>query len=31
MISATSHGVRESGFTSGYWAAHYVGARRVTQ
>jgi cell wall-associated NlpC family hydrolase len=30
MISATTHGVMESSFTSGYWAAHYVGARRVT-
>jgi cell wall-associated NlpC family hydrolase len=30
MISATSHGVMENGFTSGYWASHYVGARRVT-
>src|SRR5205814_3200785 len=30
MISATSHGVMENSFTSGYWAAHYVGARRVT-
>jgi cell wall-associated NlpC family hydrolase len=29
MISATSHGVKENSFTSGYWAAHYVGARRV--
>jgi cell wall-associated NlpC family hydrolase len=30
MISATSHGVMENSFTSGYWASHYVGARRVT-
>jgi cell wall-associated NlpC family hydrolase len=30
MISATSHGVMENGFTSGYWASHYVGARRVS-
>ena len=30
MISATSHGVMESSFSSGYWASHYVGARRVT-
>jgi cell wall-associated NlpC family hydrolase len=30
MISATSHGVMENSFTSGYWAGHYVGARRVT-
>lgn len=30
MISATSHGVMENSFTSGYWGAHYVGARRVT-
>jgi peptidoglycan DL-endopeptidase CwlO len=29
MISATSHGVMENSFTSGYWGAHYVGARRV--
>jgi cell wall-associated NlpC family hydrolase len=31
MISATTHGVMEASFSSGYWAAHYVGARRVTQ
>jgi cell wall-associated NlpC family hydrolase len=31
MISATSHGVMENSFTSGYWGSHYVGARRVTQ
>src|SRR4051812_3011951 len=30
MISATSHGVMEASFSSGYWASHYVGARRVT-
>jgi len=30
MISATSHGVMENSFTSGYWGAHYVAARRVT-
>ena len=30
MISATSHGVMENSFTSGYWGSHYVGARRVT-
>jgi peptidoglycan DL-endopeptidase CwlO len=30
MISATSHGVMENSFTSGYWASHYVGVRRVT-
>jgi cell wall-associated NlpC family hydrolase len=30
MISATSHGVMENSFTSGYWASHYVGARRVS-
>jgi cell wall-associated NlpC family hydrolase len=29
MISATSHGVMENSFTSGYWGPHYVGARRV--
>jgi cell wall-associated NlpC family hydrolase len=29
MISATSHGVMESDFSSGYWGSHYVGARRV--
>ncbi|WP_210495832.1 peptidoglycan-binding protein [Patulibacter sp. SYSU D01012] len=28
-ISATSHGVMEHSFTSGYWSQHYVGARRV--
>ncbi|HEY3020640.1 MAG TPA: NlpC/P60 family protein, partial [Solirubrobacteraceae bacterium] len=30
MISATTHGVMEASFSSGYWAGHYVGARRVT-
>jgi cell wall-associated NlpC family hydrolase len=30
MISATTHGVMQTDFTSGYWASHYVGARRVT-
>jgi len=30
MISATSHGVMENSFTSGYWGSHYVGARRVS-
>lgn len=29
-ISATSSGVKEHSFASGYWNAHYVGARRVT-
>ena len=29
-ISATSHGVMEHTFASGYWDGHYVGARRVT-
>jgi hypothetical protein len=29
MISATTHGVMESSFSSGYWDGHYVGARRV--
>jgi peptidoglycan DL-endopeptidase CwlO len=29
-ISATSHGVMEHSFTSGYWSQHYVGARRVS-
>ncbi len=29
VISATSHGVMEHSFTSGYWADYYVGARRV--
>lgn len=29
VISATSHGVMEHSFTSGYWSQHYVGARRV--
>lgn len=28
-ISATTRGVREHSFASGYWAEHYVGARRV--
>jgi cell wall-associated NlpC family hydrolase len=30
MISATTRGVMESGFSSGYWDSHYVGARRVS-
>lgn len=30
VISATSHGVMEHSFTSGYWSQHYVGARRVS-
>ena len=30
MISATTHGVMEASFSSGYWASHYVGARRVS-
>jgi peptidoglycan DL-endopeptidase CwlO len=30
MISATTRGVMESDFASGYWDRHYVGARRVT-
>lgn len=29
VISATSRGVMEHSFTSGYWSQHYVGARRV--
>jgi cell wall-associated NlpC family hydrolase len=29
MISATTRGVMESDFSSGYWDGHYVGARRV--
>ncbi|HYF26441.1 MAG TPA: NlpC/P60 family protein [Baekduia sp.] len=29
VVSATSHGVKEHSFSSGYWAGHYVGARRV--
>ncbi|MDQ8045428.1 MAG: NlpC/P60 family protein [Solirubrobacteraceae bacterium] len=29
-ISATSHGVMEHDISAGYWAGHYVGARRVT-
>jgi cell wall-associated NlpC family hydrolase len=29
VISATSHGVMEHSFTSGYWSEHYVGAKRV--
>lgn len=28
-ISATSHGVMEHSFASGYWSKYYVGARRV--
>ncbi len=28
-ISATSHGVMEHTFASGYWDGHYVGARRL--
>jgi cell wall-associated NlpC family hydrolase len=28
-ISATSHGVMEHSFTSGYWSQNWVGARRV--
>jgi peptidoglycan DL-endopeptidase CwlO len=27
-ISATTHGVMEHAIASGYWGAHYVGARR---
>jgi cell wall-associated NlpC family hydrolase len=30
MISATTHGVREDDFSSGYWGEHYVGARRIS-
>ena len=30
MISATSHGVMEHTIATGYWAGHYVGARRVS-
>jgi cell wall-associated NlpC family hydrolase len=29
VISATSHGVMEHSFSSGYWSKYYVGARRV--
>ncbi|MFT4036157.1 MAG: NlpC/P60 family protein [Patulibacter sp.] len=29
VISATSSGVQEHTFASGYWAGHYVGARRI--
>lgn len=29
VVSATSHGVMEHSFTSGYWSQRYVGARRV--
>jgi cell wall-associated NlpC family hydrolase len=29
VISATSHGVMEHSFTSGYWSQHYVGAKRI--
>ncbi len=28
-ISATTHGVMEHSFASGYWASHFVGARRI--
>jgi cell wall-associated NlpC family hydrolase len=30
VISATSHGVMEHSFTSGYWSQNYVGAKRVS-
>lgn len=30
VISATSHGVMEHRIDTGYWASHYVGARRIT-
>lgn len=30
VISATSSGVMEHSFTSGYWSQHYVGAKRVS-
>jgi cell wall-associated NlpC family hydrolase len=30
VISATTQGVMEHTIASGYWASHYVGARRVT-
>ncbi|CAB4932806.1 unannotated protein [freshwater metagenome] len=30
VISATSHGVMEHSFTSGYWSQYYVGAKRVS-
>jgi cell wall-associated NlpC family hydrolase len=29
VISATSHGVMEHSFSSGYWSKYYVGAKRV--
>jgi cell wall-associated NlpC family hydrolase len=29
MISATTHGVRETSISDSYWGSHYVGARRV--
>jgi cell wall-associated NlpC family hydrolase len=29
VISATSHGVMEHSFTSGYWSQNYVGAKRI--
>jgi cell wall-associated NlpC family hydrolase len=28
-VSATSHGVMQHEITTGYWGAHYIGARRV--
>lgn len=30
FVSATSRGVMEASFASGYWSEHYVGARRVS-
>jgi cell wall-associated NlpC family hydrolase len=30
VISATSHGVMEHSFTSGYWSQNYVGAKRIS-
>jgi cell wall-associated NlpC family hydrolase len=30
VISATTKGVMEHTIASGYWASHYVGARRIT-
>jgi peptidoglycan DL-endopeptidase CwlO len=29
VISATTHGVRETAISDSYWGSHYVGARRV--
>jgi hypothetical protein len=28
-VSATTHGVMTHSISTGYWGAHYVGARRI--